>query len=122
VGEVLADRGAQMALAEKNELVEALALDGTDEALGVCVEVGTARRQADRGDASGRKKGSQLRGVERVAFRGVVNRWPFVSMGAECQLQNMAPLGNSWVKAEPSKGVISTVGVGGPPVRGEPMR
>jgi hypothetical protein len=34
----------------------------------------------------------------------------------------LAPLGNSWVKAEPSKGVISTVGVGGPPVRGEPMR
>jgi hypothetical protein len=30
--EVLADRGVQMALAEKDELVEALALDGTDEA------------------------------------------------------------------------------------------
>jgi hypothetical protein len=47
VSEVLADCGALMALTEKDELAEALALDGTDEALGVSVEVGTARRQAD---------------------------------------------------------------------------
>jgi hypothetical protein len=37
-----------MAFAEKDEHVEVLALDGPDEALGVSVQVGTARRQADR--------------------------------------------------------------------------
>jgi threonine dehydrogenase-like Zn-dependent dehydrogenase len=39
-----------MALAKKHELAEALAPDGAHEALGVGIEVGTARRQADRGD------------------------------------------------------------------------
>jgi hypothetical protein len=51
VEEVLADRGAWIALSEKDELVEALVPDGTDEALGVRVQVGAARRQADSGDA-----------------------------------------------------------------------
>jgi len=37
-------------LTEKDELVEALVLDGTDEALGVSVQVGTARRQSDGRD------------------------------------------------------------------------
>jgi hypothetical protein len=35
VSEVLADRGEWMALPEKYELVEALARDGTEEALGL---------------------------------------------------------------------------------------
>jgi hypothetical protein len=45
VDEVLADRGAQMVLTEEHELVEALALDRTDEALGIGVQVGTAGRR-----------------------------------------------------------------------------
>ena len=36
-----------MGLAEKHELVEALALDGTHEAFGLGVQVGTTGREAD---------------------------------------------------------------------------
>jgi hypothetical protein len=46
VREVLADLGAQMALAEKHKLVEALALAGTAEALGVSVRSGWDCRPA----------------------------------------------------------------------------
>jgi hypothetical protein len=44
--QIRVDCSAQVALAEEHELVEALARDGTDEALDVIVEVGTVRRQA----------------------------------------------------------------------------
>jgi hypothetical protein len=60
VEEVLADRGAQMVLTEEHELVEALALDGTDEALGIGVQIGAARRQADGRDAGRGEDGSEL--------------------------------------------------------------
>jgi hypothetical protein len=49
-----------VALAEKHEFVEALALDGPGEALGVSVQVGAARRQAARGDAGGGEESSEL--------------------------------------------------------------
>jgi hypothetical protein len=42
-------------------------LMGTDEALGVSVQVGTAWGQADRGDAGGGEEGAELGRVERVA-------------------------------------------------------
>jgi hypothetical protein len=51
VSEARAKRGAQLALTEEHELAQTLTLDGTPEALGVGVQVGTARRQAGRGDA-----------------------------------------------------------------------
>jgi hypothetical protein len=57
-----------MALAEKHELVEALALAGTDEALGIGVQIGTASRQADRDDAGGGEEGPELGRVERVTL------------------------------------------------------
>jgi hypothetical protein len=47
--QILVDRGAQVALTEEHELATTLVLDGTEEALGEGVEVGTTRRQADRG-------------------------------------------------------------------------
>ncbi len=53
VGAILVDRGTQVVLTEEHELVETLALGGTDEALGVGVEVGTAGRQANRDNAGG---------------------------------------------------------------------
>jgi hypothetical protein len=52
-------------LTEKHELVEALALDGTDEALGVSVQVGTAGRQADGRDPGRGEEGPELGRVER---------------------------------------------------------
>ncbi len=51
------DADTSQTLTEEHELAEALALDGTDEALGVGVEVGTAGRQADRGDAGRGEEG-----------------------------------------------------------------
>ena len=54
-----------MVLAQEHELVEALAFDGTYEALGVGVEVGTARRQADGRDAGGGEEGPEMGRVER---------------------------------------------------------
>jgi hypothetical protein len=68
VDKVLADRGAEVALTEKHELAEALAPDGTDEALSVGVQVGTVRGQAERGDASRGEEGAELGCVERVAI------------------------------------------------------
>jgi hypothetical protein len=67
VRQILVDCSAQVALAEEHELVEALAFDGTNEALGVSVQAGTARGQADRGDAGGGEEGAELGSVERVA-------------------------------------------------------
>ena len=56
-----------MVLAEQDELVEALALDGANEALGVGVEVGTAWRQADRLNPARREELAEGGGVKRVA-------------------------------------------------------
>nr|WP_275942121.1 hypothetical protein [Haliangium ochraceum] len=61
-----------MTLAEQDELVEALALDGANEALGVGVEVGAAWRQADRLDPAGREELAEGSGVERVAVHDEV--------------------------------------------------
>jgi hypothetical protein len=67
VGDVFSDVCAEMVLAQQDELVEALALDGTDEALGVSVQDGTARRQADGRDSGRGEEGPELGRVERVA-------------------------------------------------------
>ena len=67
-----------MALAEKDELVEALAFDGTNEALGVIVQVGTARGQADRGDAGRGEEGlgaeDCVRGDDTAQLECMLNR------------------------------------------------
>jgi hypothetical protein len=51
-----------------DEPTEALALDGTDETLGIGVQVGIAWRQADGGDAGRREEGPELGRVERLAI------------------------------------------------------
>jgi hypothetical protein len=55
VGDVFSDGCAEVVLAQQHELVEAFALDGTHKAFGVGVEIGTARRQADRRDPAERR-------------------------------------------------------------------
>jgi hypothetical protein len=71
-----------------------------------------------------RTTGAELVGIEKgIAGRNTsLDVLIRLKSGTRISVEFLAPLGNSWVKAEPSKGVISTVGVGGPPVRGEPMR
>jgi hypothetical protein len=69
VGDVFSDGCAEMVLAQQHELFEALALAGTDEALGIGVQIGTASRQADRDDAGGGEEGPDLGRVERVAIK-----------------------------------------------------
>jgi hypothetical protein len=62
-----------MALAETDELTEAHALDGTDGALGVSVQVETARWEADRGDAGRAQKLTMVFPVERLTLPGTGN-------------------------------------------------
>jgi hypothetical protein len=50
VGDVFSDGCAEVVLAQEHELAEALALDGAHEAFSVGVQVGAARRQADKHD------------------------------------------------------------------------
>ena len=61
-----------MTLAEQDELVEALALDVADEALGVGVEVGTAWPQADWLDPARREELAKGSGLKRVAVHDEV--------------------------------------------------
>jgi hypothetical protein len=67
MGDVLLDQEVQMSLADRHEMVEALALDGSDPAFRVCVHVGTSD-----GDALNLHAGFVERGVERGPIFGIV--------------------------------------------------
>ncbi len=62
MGQVLSDHMTQHALAEDDNLVETLLLDGSDEALGEGIQVGRLRRQLDRFHADGTDHGVELLG------------------------------------------------------------
>ena len=68
VGDVFSDGCAEMVLAQQHELAEALALDGPHEAFGLGVQVGAARRQADRRDPRRAQKLTKGGRVQRVTI------------------------------------------------------
>jgi hypothetical protein len=62
----LAHGAAKMSLTERDQLVQALGLDRQHEALGVCVQVETARRKLDAFDSRSAKDVAELVGKERI--------------------------------------------------------
>ncbi len=58
--------GAQMTLAERDDVPEALPLDRANEPLGVGVEVRAPRRQAQQSYARGLRQGPEVRRIERI--------------------------------------------------------
>src|SRR5580700_7900556 len=64
----LAHDGAQMTLAERNDVAEALVLDRANEPLGVGVEVRAFRRQAQQLHARGSQEVPEVRRVERITI------------------------------------------------------
>ncbi len=59
---------AQVALAQRNELVQTLGLDGEHKPFGDGVQVRAARRQAHGGHAAGAQDVAKLSGKERIAI------------------------------------------------------
>src|ERR1700723_2160086 len=64
----LAQHGAQMTLAERDDMPEALLLDRSNEPLGVSVEVRAVRRKAQQVHPRRLQGGPEVRGVEGIAI------------------------------------------------------
>ncbi len=83
----LAHDGAQMTLAERDDVPEALALDRPNEPLGVGVEVRAPRRQAQQLYARGLQQGPEVRRIEGIAIDDEV---PEARQRARCGVGEVA--------------------------------
>lgn len=76
VVDILSDEMPKVALAEDDEMVEALVSDGADEALSEGIAVGAVARYADTFDAIVAEHGAPCLGEERVSIVDEVSGIP----------------------------------------------